>query len=100
MGETSQGMSSLRLWPSWPVVDPVFGSFLMADTPGCGVGLRWVVAGDVLVRGVASVPGQQKTPWPFRLRRLRTNAMWRSPSGKEEFRGGGGEHDVVYGGRC
>ena len=29
-------------------------------------------------------PAQQKTSWPSRHRRLRANAMWRSPSGKQQ----------------
>ena len=47
----------------------------------------------------ASGPGQQKTPWPLGLRRLRANAMWRSPSGKEEFRGRAGVHGAIHGAR-
>ena len=86
-----------RAWPSrCPACPSASAGGVLVGRCSWGAPSRWLGAAWLLDAAVAAVgagdAGANKKPPGRGHRRLRANAMWRSPSGKEEVRGRGAVH--------
>src|ERR1700685_1274116 len=90
MGETSQGMASRGPasvpWfvLAWSVIDMLLAVRGPTRLLAAQASDHSLTSGPHLLAPL--VLAHEKTPWPIRRRRFGANAMWRSPSGKEQLR--------------